>query len=159
MLMLIFRNDFWLLNRLRVQRMSLRGQTASGGKLELPAVHGQCQHPVLDFGEARQVGFQVRAAALDAVTVALPELLYGSFFGVIAFGVLQAFGREAFEEVIDVLVVGSFALRLEATGEENLVDPVLFMMNDAVFQQGAVNVEAVIPLFLVPGVDAARMEI
>src|SRR5579885_1064809 len=108
-------------------------------------MHGAGEHAVLDFGEARQVGLEVRAAALDAVAVALPELLVRRLLGVVALGVLQAFGREALEEIVDVLVVGSLALSLEATGEENLVDPVLLMVNDAVFEQRAVDVEAIVP--------------
>src|SRR5260370_26441022 len=152
-------NRFWLRNRLSVEWMSLGSQTSSGGELELPAMHGAGQHAVFEFGEARQVCFQVRAAALDAVAVALPELLHGGFFGVVALCVLQAFGRQAFEEVVDVLVISSLALGLEAAGEENLVDPVLFAVDDTVLQQGAVNVEAVIPLFIVPGVNAACMKI
>ncbi len=131
----------------------------SGGQLELPAMHGAGEDAVLDFGEASQVGFQMGAAALDAVAVAFPQLLHGGLLGVVALGVLQAFGREAFEEVVDVFVVGPLTLRLEAAGEKDLVDPVLFMMDDTVLEQGAVDVEAVIPLFIPPGVDAARMEV
>src|SRR5713101_1099104 len=44
-------NAFWLLNRLSVEWMPLGGQAASGGELELPAVHGAGQHAVFDFGE------------------------------------------------------------------------------------------------------------
>src|SRR5947209_8630284 len=139
--------------------MSLRSQAATGGQLELPAVHGAGEDAVLDFGEAGQVGFQVGAAPLDTVAVAFPQLLHGGLLGVVALGILQAFGREAFEEVIDVFVISSLTLGLEAAGEKYLVDPVLFMMDDTVLEQGAVDVKAVIPLFILPGVDAARMEI
>src|SRR5579885_3695321 len=115
-------------------------------------MHGAGEHAVLDLGEARQVGLEVGTAALDAVAVAFPELLVRRLLGVVALGVLQAFGREALEEVVDVLVVGSLALGFEAAGEENLVDPVLFMMNDAVFEQRAVDMEAIVPLLILPGV-------
>ena len=120
----------------------------------MPAVHGAGQDAVLDFGEACQVGLQVGAAALDAVAVAFPELLHGGLLGVVALRVLQAFGREAFEEVVDVFVVGSLTLRLEAAGEKDLVDPVLFMMDDAILEQGAIDVKAVIPLFIPPASSA-----
>src|SRR2546421_7311672 len=119
---------FLLSDGLRVEWMSLRSQAATGGQLELPAVHGAGEDAVLNFGEAGQVGFQMGAAALDAIAVAFPQLLHGGLLGGVTLGVLQAFGREAFEEVVDVFVVGSLTLRLEAAGEKDLVDPGLFMM-------------------------------
>src|SRR5258706_16343439 len=101
----------------------------------------------------------MRAAPLDAIAIALPQLVYRRLFGVVTLCILQALRRETLEKIIDVLVVRSLALRLEATGEENLVDPVLFVVNNAVFEQSAINVEAIIPFFAIPRIDTARVKI
>src|SRR5438270_12216139 len=122
-------------------------------------MHRACQNPVLYSGKARQIGFQMWAAPLDAIAIALPQLVYRRLFGVVTLGILQALRREALEKIIDVLVVRSLALRLKAAGEENLVDPVLFMVNNAVFEQRTVTVEAIIPLFAIPRIDTARVKI
>src|SRR6266487_1528789 len=90
----------------------------------------------------------MRTATLDAIAVAFPELLYSSLFGVVAFGILQAFRREALEEIVYILVVRSLTLCLEAAREENLVDPVFLVMHNAVFEKRRVNVETVIPLLV-----------
>ena len=110
--------NFFTRNRLRIEWMALGSEAAPGSQFKLPAMHCAGQHAVLDAGEARQVGFEVGAAALDAIAVALPQLLHCRLLGVVAFGVLQAFRREALEEVVDVLVIGSLTLRLEAAGEQ-----------------------------------------
>src|SRR2546423_12930382 len=115
--------------------MAFRGQAAPGCQFKLPAVHRACQDTVLYLCEARQIGFQMWAAPLDAIAIALPQLVYRRLFGVVTLGILQALRREALEKIIDVLVVRSLALRLKAAGEGNLVDPVLFMVNNAVFEQ------------------------
>ena len=88
----------------------------------------------------------MRTASLDAIAVAFPELLYSSLFGVVALGILQAFRCEALEEIVHVLVVCSLTLSLEAAGEENLVNPVFFVVNNTLFEKRRVNVETVIPL-------------
>src|SRR5258708_15771089 len=144
-------------NRLRIERVALRSKAAPRSQLKLPAVHGASQHAILNLCEAREIGLQVRAAPMVAIAVAFPELLYCRFLGVVPLGILQAFGRQALEEVVNIFVVRSLALRLEAAGEENLVDPVLLVMEDAVFDQGMVYVKAVIPLFAIPCIYAARM--
>src|SRR5258708_4978255 len=66
---------FRFAKRLRVERMALRGQAASGFQIELPAMHRAGQYAVLNFCKARQVGLEMRTAALNAIAVALPELL------------------------------------------------------------------------------------
>src|SRR5438876_3965088 len=96
--------------------------------------------------KAGEIGFQVRTASLDAVAAAFPELLYSCLFGIVALGILQAFRREALEEIVYILVVCTFTLGLEAAGEENLVNPVFFVVNNTVFEKSRVNVETVIPL-------------
>src|SRR5215469_7309254 len=101
-------------NGLRIERVALRSEAAPRSQLELPAVHGAGQHTILNLCEAREIGLQVRAAPLDAIAVAFPELLHRRFLGVVPLGVLQAFGRETLEEIVNVLVVRSLALRLEA---------------------------------------------
>ena len=89
----------------------------------------------------------MRTAALDTIAVAFPKLLYGGLFSIVALGILQAFWGEAFEEIVNVLVICTFALCLEAAGEEDLVDPVFLVMNDAIFKKRRVNMKAIIPLF------------
>jgi hypothetical protein len=137
---------FFLLDRLRIKRMTFRCEAAPCGQFKLPAMHRACQDTVLDMSKASEICFQVRATALDAVTVAFPELLNCRLFSIVALGILQAFWREAFEEIVNVLVICTFALCLEAAGEEDLVDPVFLVMNDAIFEKSRVNVEAIIPL-------------
>src|SRR3989442_9696221 len=134
-------------------------------------MHRAGQDAVLDMREARQIGFQMRTAPLDAITVAFPELLYSGLFSIVALGILQALRREALEEIVHVLVVRSLALGLEATGKENLVDPILLVVNNAIFEKRRVDVETVIPCFaslapryigvyiVIPRVDAPGMEI
>src|SRR5436309_2240947 len=85
-------------------------------------------------------------ATLDTIAVTFPKLLYSSFFSIVALGILQAFWREAFEEIVNVLVICTFALCLEAAGEEDLVDPVFLVMNDAILEKRRVNMKAIIPL-------------
>jgi len=58
-----------------VKAMAFGGEAASGGQLELPAVHGACQNAIFYVSEAREVSFQVGATALNAITMALPQLL------------------------------------------------------------------------------------
>src|SRR5437868_5459556 len=53
--------------RLAEQTPVVRGEAAARRELELPAVQRARQDAVLDHAEARQIGLQVRAAALDAV--------------------------------------------------------------------------------------------
>src|SRR6185312_9623762 len=122
-------------------------------------MHGAGQDTVLYLCEARQISLQMRATPLDAITIALPQLVYGGLFGVVALGILQTFRREAFEKIIDVFVVRSLALGLEAAGEEDLIDPVLFMANNAVFEQRAVDVETIIPFLAIPGINTTRVKI
>src|SRR5437660_9787156 len=122
-------------------------------------MHRACQNPVLYSGKARQIGFQMRAAPLDAIAIALPQLVYRRLLGIVTLGILQPLRREALEKIIDVLVVCPLALGLEAAGEENLVDPVLFVVNNAVFDQSAVNVEPIIPFFAIPCIDTARVKV
>ena len=47
---------------------------------------------VLYFAEACQVSLEMWAAALHAVTVAFPKLVFRRLFRVIAFDILDAFG-------------------------------------------------------------------
>src|SRR5947209_6750070 len=101
----------------------------------------------------------MRTATLDVIAIAFPELLYSSLFGVVAFGILQAFRCEALEEIVYILVIRSLALCLEATGEENLVNPVLLVMNNAIFEKCRVNVKAIIPFVAIPCIDTPGMEI
>src|SRR6266480_6624156 len=88
----------------------------------------------------------MRTATLDTIAITFPKLLYSSLFSIVALGILQAFRREALEEIVDILVIRSLALCLEAAGEENLVDPVLLVMNNAIFEKRRVNVKAIIPI-------------
>src|SRR5260221_11273465 len=92
-------------NRLRIERMALRSEAAPRSQLKLPAVHGASQHAIFNLCKAREIGLQVRAAPLDAIAVAFPKLLYSRFFGLVPLGILQAFGREALEEVVNIFVV------------------------------------------------------
>src|SRR6266705_1628552 len=101
----------------------------------------------------------MRTATLDTIAVGFPELFIRRFFSIIALGILQTLGRETFEEVVNVLVICSLACSLKTAGEEDLIDPVLFVVDNAVFQQGAVNMEAIVPFFVLPGVYLARKEI
>src|SRR6266550_1035984 len=101
----------------------------------------------------------MRAATLNTIAVSFPELLIRRFLRIIALGVLQTLWCETFEEVVNILVICSLARSLKAAGEEDLIDPVLFVVDDAVFQQGTVNIEAIIPFFVLPGVDLASMEV
>ena len=99
---------------LRVESVAIRGKAASGGQLELPAVHGACQNAIFYVSKAREVSFQVGTTALDAITMALPQLLCWRLFSIVAFGILETFQGETFEEIINVLIVGTLALCLEA---------------------------------------------
>src|SRR5215470_7223858 len=101
----------------------------------------------------------MRTASLDTIAVTFPELLDGSLFSIVALCILQAFWCETFEEIIDILVICSLALGLEAAGEEYLVDPVLFVMDDAIFEQRGVDMEAVIPFTTVPCIHTPGMEV
>ena len=76
LLLLLLRWGFFLVNGLGIERVAFRGQAASGCQFKLPAVHCAGQDAVLYFGEAGQVGFEMGAAALDAIAVAFPELIY-----------------------------------------------------------------------------------
>src|SRR6266508_4105050 len=134
-------------------------ETFSGGDVEFPAVECAGEDTSLDLTEAGQIRFQVRAAALDAVAVALPHLPLRLLFGVEAFGILDALGGEALEEAVDVLVVPSVTFGLEAAGEEDLVDPVLVVTLDAGLDEGRVQVEAVLARLAVPGADLPPPEI
>jgi len=96
-------------------------------------VHGTRQNAILYLAEAGEVGLQVRAAPLDTVTIDFPELVLWGLFGVVSLNVLKPLGRRALEENVHVLVVWSFALRLEAAGEEEIVHPILYMANNAGF--------------------------
>src|SRR6266436_8476387 len=109
-------------------------------------MHSACQHAVFYVGKTCQVRFQVRATSLDAVPMAFPQLLCWRLFCIIAFSVLETFQGEAFEEIVNVFVVGSFALRMETAGEEERIHPVLQVMDDAVFHQGGVYAEAIAAL-------------
>src|SRR5258708_11062340 len=110
-------------NRLRIERVALRSKAAPGSQLKLPAVHGASQHAILNLCKAREIGLQVRAAPLDAIAVAFPELLYCRFLGVVPLGILQTFGREALEKIVNIFVVRSLALGFEAEGAANTVAP------------------------------------
>jgi len=55
--------------------MAFGGEATSGGQLELPAVHGACENAIFYVSKAREVSFQVGATALNAITMALPQLL------------------------------------------------------------------------------------
>src|SRR5207249_2561805 len=74
------------LERFREQPPVVRGQAATGGELELPAVQRAGEHAVLDDAEARQVGLQMRAAPLHAVAGALEEFPLRQLLGVAALG-------------------------------------------------------------------------
>jgi len=63
---------FLIYNGLRIKPVSFRGEAAASSQLELPAMHGTCEHAIFYMGEARQVGLQVGTAALDAVAMAFP---------------------------------------------------------------------------------------
>src|SRR5437899_2511687 len=124
--------------------MTFGGQAATGLQIELPTMHRTGQHSLLNFAKTRQIGLEVGTTALDAIPVTFPELLIRRLLSIVALGVLQAFRRETLEEVVNILVIRSFALGLKATGEKDLVDPVLFVVNNAGFEEGTINVEAVV---------------
>src|SRR6266511_3524909 len=131
------------------------GEAAPGRQVELPAVHPAGEHAVLDVAELRQVRLQVRAAALDQVAVHLDQLLHRRLLRVPALGVLEPLRRQRLEPVVDVLVVGPLAGGLEAAGQEQLVHPVLFVVDDAGLHQRPVDPEAVAERLALPGVDPA----
>src|SRR5260221_12766993 len=108
-------------------------------------MHGACQNAVLDLAKACKIGLEMWTAALDAVAIAFPELVFRIFFSVVPFNILNTFRREAFEENVDIFVVGTLALSFEAAGEEEIVDPVLHVTNNAGFDQSGVHLEAVFP--------------
>ena len=145
--------------RLGVEFTVVGGEAFAGGKLKLPAVHGAGEDAVLYFAEAREIGLEVGAAALDAVAVAFTKLVLRCLLRVVAFDILDAFWREALEKDVNVFVVWSLALRFKATGEEEVVDPVLDVANDAGLDEGGVYLEAVLPLFVMPWIDFALLEI
>src|SRR5579862_3527893 len=144
---------------LGIEMAVIRGEAAPGGQLKLPAVHRARQYAVFDPGEARQVSFEVRAAPLDAIAFRLPELIYLRLLRIVALGVLDALWREALEEVVDIIVVCAPALRLEAARQEDIIHPVFEMVNDAVFDQRAVEVEAIIPLLVCPRAHLSLVEV
>ncbi len=145
--------------RLGVEFAIVGGEAFAGGKLKLPAVHGAGEDAVLYLGETRKISLEVGAAALNTIAVAFPELMLRRLFRVVAFDVLDAFGREALEKDVDVFVVWSLALRFKATGEEKVVDPVFDVADDAGLDEGGINLETVLPLFVVPWIDFALLEI
>ena len=144
---------------LGVELAVVRGEALAGGQLELPAMHGTGEDAVLYLAKTCKIGLEMWTAALDAVAIALPELLLRRLFSIVAFDILDALGREALEENVDVFVIRSLALCFEATGEEEIVDPVLDVTDDAGFDESRVNLEAVFPLFIVPWVDLTLLEI
>ena len=111
------------------------------------------------MSKAGQIGLKMWAAALDTITVTFPKLLYSSFFRIVALGILQAFWGEALEEIVDIFVICPLALCFESAREENLVNPVLLVMNNAIFEKGAVNVKAIIPIMAIPCIDTPGMEV
>src|SRR6266516_2824628 len=142
-----------------VEAAVVGGQAAPGGELELPAVHVAGEHAVLDHAELRQVGLEVRAAALYQVAVQGDQLLGLAQLGVPALGVLEALGRQHLEPVVDVLVVGAVAGGLEAARQKQLVDPVFVVAGDARLHQGAVDAEGVAARLALPDLHAAIEEV
>src|SRR3712207_9216045 len=100
----------------------------SGREVELPAVQRTGQDSVLLLPKACQVGFEVRAAALDHEVATLPQLPYRRRLRVVGLRILHTLLGEDLEEVVDILVIGAAALRLEATREEQTIDPVLLVV-------------------------------
>src|SRR5215210_6657688 len=86
----------------------------------------------------------MRAVALNHEVTALPELSYGRQLSVVVLGVTQALRGEALKKVVDVLVIRPAAFRLKAAGEEQLVGPVLLMVEDQFLYQRWVNAKEVI---------------
>src|SRR5262249_28030374 len=66
---------------------------------------------------------------------------------------------EALEEIIDIFVVGPLAFSLEATGEEEGVDPVHLMGDDQPLDQLWGDFEAELPVLSGAGADFAVLEI
>src|SRR5215203_1076112 len=128
----------------RVEAVLVGGEALSSRKVELPAVQSAGQYTVLLFPKARQVGLEVWATALDHEVATFPQLPYRRRLGVVVLRVAQALRGEDLEEVVDILVVGTAALRLEATGEEETVNPVLLVVEDLVLDQGRIYAEEVI---------------
>src|SRR5215204_4825649 len=94
----------------RVEAVLVGGEALSGREVELPAVQRARQYAVLLFPKARQVSFEVRAAALDHEVATFPQLPYRCRLGVVVLRVAQALRGEDLEEVVDILVVGAAAL-------------------------------------------------
>src|SRR5690606_37139918 len=89
------------------------------------------------------ISLQVRAAALNRVALAFERLLLVMLFDVVTLGILHAFQRQQLEERVEELVVGALPLGLESAGKEDVVNPVFFVVDDAVLNQRAVDVEDV----------------
>ena len=76
-------------DRPRVEPAVIRREAAARGQVELPAVELTGEYAILDPAELGEITPEVRAAALDHVAVALPELLYGRTLRVVALDVLH----------------------------------------------------------------------
>src|SRR5690606_6087089 len=126
---------------LREELAVVRGEALARLEVELPAMERTGEHTVLNLTEAGEVGLQVRAAALDHVPLALDQRLIRTLLDVVPLGVLDPLRREALEEAVEELVVLPLALGLEPAREEDVVHPVLFVVDDAVLHQRRVDDE------------------
>ena len=113
-------------------------------EVELPAVHLAVQHVAVPQGaEPLQVRAQVRAAPLHLVRTAPERLVAGRSRRVVALAVRHPLDGEALEERVDVLVVRAVPVGPEAGGQEDLVHPVLGVLEDAPLHERPVQRERV----------------
>src|SRR5947207_15333602 len=103
---------------LGVELAVVRGEALAGGQLELPAMHSTGEDALLYLAETCKVGLEMWTAALDAVAIALPELLLRRLFSIVAFDILDALGRESLDENVAVSAISSHSTCFEATGGE-----------------------------------------
>src|ERR687894_2552762 len=127
-----------------IEAVLVGGEALSGRQIELPAVQSARQYPVLLLPKACQVGFEMRAAALDHEVATLPQLPYRRRLRVVGLRILHTLLGEDLEEVVDILVIGAAALRLEAAGEKETIDPVLLVVEDLVLDQRRVYAKQVV---------------
>src|SRR5258706_4894152 len=152
-------SSFCTIQALREELAIIGSQASACGQFKLPTMHGTCQDTVLDLAKACEIGLEMWTAALDAVAIAFPELVFRIFFGVVSFNILNTFRRETFEENVDIFVVGTLALSLKATGEKEVIDPALHVTNNAGFDQSGVHLEAILPSFASPWIYLALLEV
>ena len=132
-------------------------EAATGREIELPVVHLALEHPVVHGAEPFEIGAQMRAPLLDHVLAAPKHLVDGLREGrVVALTERHALDRQGLEERVHVFVVRALPMGLEATGEKEIVDPVLDVAFDQRLDQRAVEIDAmehrlVLPLTHLPG--------